>query len=137
MQVQTREGNVPKIQVALPRAHIHAKFQRKILAEMQTPIVFRVAKMNGVRILRDGDLADAICNVVIHAGWFKIPGKTEIRVKSMPGIGVDGQFSGAHLQLGARGLRSLKIDGLRSVAHGGGEAMTAGVAAAVPEKHYE
>src|SRR5579859_5912800 len=51
MEIETSQRNISKIQVPLPRSHVHTQFQGQILVEPQIPFIPRIAKANRMRIL--------------------------------------------------------------------------------------
>src|SRR5207244_11850301 len=114
VETQARKGNVPKIQVALPRCHLHAQLQRKSLAETQIPFVSRIAKVNGVRVLGDRDFTDAIGDVIIDARFIVAVRKPEIGIERVRGIAADGEFACADVQYSIDATHSSTTDTLSS-----------------------
>src|SRR5439155_11523131 len=137
VEIQARKGNVPKIQVALPRCHLHAQLQRKSLAETQIPFVSRIAKVNGVRVLGDRDFTDAIGDVIIDARFIVAVRKPEIGIERVRGIAADGKFTRADLQSGVHGPGALEVHGLRGMLCVHVKAMPARIATAMPEKRNQ
>src|SRR5215468_9190814 len=89
VQIQPRQGNSSKIQVSLPRSHVHAQLQGKVLCETEIPFVFRIAEVDRMGILRDIDLSHAIGDVVIDTRLVKGIAKSKIRVKRLSGPTID------------------------------------------------
>src|SRR5260370_3058268 len=83
IQIQPGERDVAKMQISLPGPHIHFQLQRDVLAEVQVPVVLRTAEMDGVRFLRNVELADAAVHVVINARLVEAIAAVTICVENM------------------------------------------------------
>src|SRR5258708_105560 len=80
IQIQARERHIAQMQISLPRAHVDLELHWNIFAEMQVPIVPRTADVDGLGILRNSDLANAVGDAVVHAGLVVRTGEGKIRI---------------------------------------------------------
>src|ERR1700747_3142910 len=93
--------------------------------------------MQGLRILRNVELANTIGNGVVDARLLVRPAIREVRVKKVTRTTFDGELPRAHFQPGVRGLRALGLHNFRSVPCARIERVAAGKAASMQDKHSQ
>src|ERR1700676_794365 len=133
--IQARDRHIAKPQVASARAHFHSQFKRHFVAEAQIPLIVFGTEVHASIILRNTQMADAACDVVLDAGSFVRRAVIEIRIKEMAGAAADIEFTRASFERHIDRLGVLPAHRPRIVLHIAGIAAVPCERPAVPEEN--
>src|SRR5918998_1256145 len=119
LEVEARQSEAVKVQIALPGAHLDDEIRRHLVVEAQVPLVARAAAEAAIiaAALLHAKVAVLAAHVVIYLRLPVAHVVGELALHERVGRSAHLQLSGAHRQVRAHGLGVLRLDRARLVPH--------------------